>query len=67
MKLKAITEAKYTGRVDTEKVEALLNVMARAVPFIGYGADVEQLKTDFETAFRNVAGMDWHEWTASRR
>ncbi len=62
MKLKAITEAKYTGRVNTDKVERLLDVMARAVPFIGYDAVVEELKTEFESAFRDVAGMDWHEW-----
>ena len=62
MKLKAITEAKYTGRVDTDKVERLLNVMAKTVPFIGYGADVEELIEEFQTAFRDVAGMDWHKW-----
>lgn len=62
MKLKAITEAKYTGGLDNQKVERLLNVMARAVPFIGYDAIVEELKIEFEAAFRDVAGMDWHEW-----
>jgi len=45
-----------------EDIRALLDAIAHAIPFVGYESSVEHIKDELDTAFKQVAGMDWHEW-----
>lgn len=47
---------------EQDDVRKLLDAVAKAIPFVGYDSGVEQIKNDLDAAFKQVAGMDWHEW-----
>lgn len=48
-------------------VDELLDAVAKAIPFIGYTASVEEIKDRLDEAFRKVAGVDWTDWRKSPR
>jgi len=46
-----------------EDTRALLDAVAKAIPFVGYeSVGTEEIKKSLNDAFRQVAGVDWHEW-----
>jgi len=45
-----------------EDIRTLLDAIAHAIPFVGYESSVEHIKDELDAAFKQVAGMDWHEW-----
>ncbi len=47
---------------EQDDVRELLDAVAKAIPFVGYDSSVEEIKKRLDDAFKQVAGMDWHEW-----
>ena len=57
-----------TGTVRTgHVVDELLDAIAKAIPFIGYTASVEEVQERLEKAFEGVAGVPWTEWRKNPR
>ncbi len=51
---------------EQDDVRELLDAVAHAIPFIGYESSVEHIKNKLDAAFKQVSGMDWHEWRKTR-
>lgn len=61
MKLDELTEASYHGK--DEKLEKLLDTVARVMPFVGYESmGAETLKDELNAAFMGITGIEWYEW-----
>ena len=50
-------------RPDQTHVEALLDAVVKAIPFVGYeSSGTEEITDRLQRAFHQVAGMSWNNW-----
>ncbi len=63
MKLNELTEARYSAPpVEIKKLEKLLDIVAKSIPFIGYAGGEPDLSDQVGDAFEEAVGMPWNEW-----